>query len=379
MFLPKKFKIAFKVISAAMAGIFLWNQVAWAGDLIGTALENQYKEQSQTFAPAYLKNQQSAVESLISQKQDISDAINAQSAGLSKSIQNSSSAAESLDLKGPRGDSGSRTAAAPAAAEGESAPVDDGAILSVTTQDGDIIRYKGSIIDSIEKKDGTVLRELTLDEDNNLIGAEITYADGTIQTVANGKVSQAIRPDGTILNYNDDELISSIVYPGGQTADCFYTKDEQGSIIETILTDPEKTSYYDSDNRLTKVEFGTGKTIEYDNGVLSKAIDTDGTAYLYETTEVTQDDVTEYVAKLKTIISVSGVRYDINDNNIESIDLSDRSLSNFSLDGSGRIINGEMDYLDGTRILVEDYKIKELTDTNGIKTIYQYSPDGLMC
>jgi len=36
--------VVFKMISAAVAGIFLFNQIAWAGDLINTALEQQYKD-----------------------------------------------------------------------------------------------------------------------------------------------------------------------------------------------------------------------------------------------------------------------------------------------------------------------------------------------
>ena len=56
-----------------MAGIFLFQQVAWAGDLIDAALSQQYKEQSQTFSPQYLQSQQIAVETLVSQKQDALD------------------------------------------------------------------------------------------------------------------------------------------------------------------------------------------------------------------------------------------------------------------------------------------------------------------
>lgn len=55
MIWPNKFKILFKTISANVAGIFLWNQLVWAGDLIDPILQNQYDEQAQTFAPDYLQ------------------------------------------------------------------------------------------------------------------------------------------------------------------------------------------------------------------------------------------------------------------------------------------------------------------------------------
>jgi len=47
-------KIALKMISSLVAGIFLWNQVAWAGGFIDYTLEKQEKEQSRQFAPSYI-------------------------------------------------------------------------------------------------------------------------------------------------------------------------------------------------------------------------------------------------------------------------------------------------------------------------------------
>ena len=369
-----KMAILFKTISATVAGIFLWQQVVWSSDLLDTVLQKQSQQQTQTFAPSYLQTQQSVTQSVVDQKQAVEDAINMQTA-----VNTQPPPAETLDLKGPRGGGGGQTANATMKAATTGSPTQNGSVLSVTTQAGDVINYKDGQIDSIQKSDGTLLKNITLDENNNLLGAEIIHTDGTRQIVANGKTSQIIRPDGTTYNYNDEELVSSILYPDGSTATCSYVKDGQGNIIETILTDSEKTSHYNSNNQLTKVEFSNGKTIEYDNGVLSKAIDTDGTTYLYETTQITEAGVTEYVAKLKTIISTSGVKYHIDDNNISDIELSDKSLSNFNLDSSGKIINGEIDYSDNTKVLVENYKIKELTDASGVKTTYQYSPDGLTC
>ena len=149
MVLPNKFKVAFKVIPALMAGIFLWNQVAWAGDLINAALEQQYKDQSRTFAPDYLQNQQSAAESLVSQKQAIEDSMNTQN--LMTSADTQPPPDETIDLKGPRGGSGGESTANKAAmqtlSEGGAAP-QDGAVLSVTTQAGDVIHYKDGQIDS---------------------------------------------------------------------------------------------------------------------------------------------------------------------------------------------------------------------------------------
>ena len=46
MIWPAKLKIAFRVISALVAGIFLWNQIAWAGDLYNIPIDNIYVERT---------------------------------------------------------------------------------------------------------------------------------------------------------------------------------------------------------------------------------------------------------------------------------------------------------------------------------------------
>ena len=307
MVLPSKFKVAFKTISVLVAGIFLWNQVAWAGDLINAALEQQYKDQSQTFAPSYLQNQQSSVEALISQKQTIEDTITTQNLLTSADTQPPDD--ESIDLKGPRGGGESSTvtqSSVETQASSVAGPTEDPSIITVTTETGDVVHYKGDSIDSIERNDGAVLNSITLDGDNNLVGAEITYSDGTIQTVAGGKVSQVIKPDGTILNYNEEELISFIIYPDGQTADCSCAKDGQGNIIEIILTDSDKTSRYDSNNRLTRVEFNTGKTIEYNSGVISKITELDNSTFIFDIKNNPDNTIT---SSLSQYVAVNGTAY----------------------------------------------------------------------
>ena len=109
MVFPKNMRMIFKTISVLVAGIFLWNQIAFAGDLINTALDQQYKDQSQTFAPGYLQNQQSAAESIVSQKQAIEDTVNTQALTASADIP--ASADETIDLKGPVGGPSSQPAA----------------------------------------------------------------------------------------------------------------------------------------------------------------------------------------------------------------------------------------------------------------------------
>jgi len=372
MIWPKNLKVIFKTISAAVAGIFLWNQIAWAGDLIENTLERMNAEQSQTFAPAYLQNQQALHDGMISQKQAIEEAANLRY-GTASATRVPNQTEPTIELKGPRGGSSPELTTATPPLTGEPATLtQDEAILSVTTGEGDIIHYRDGAIESIERPDGTILRNIALDADNNLIAAEITYADGTVQIVAAGKVSQIIKSDGTVYNYGPDELVQSVVYPDGATVTYSYLTDATGKITETTLTDAEKSVHYDAEGRLKKIIYNTGKTVEYDNGMLSKITEPDGKAYTYIKTAVPQGGGTEYVVSLNNI-SYAGVKYNFANNNIVSIELPGGGLiSQFTLDDYGNIVSGTITYPDGTKIFVEDSRIVKIDNAVNKDIIYDY-------
>ncbi|MDD5436751.1 MAG: hypothetical protein PHX20_04315, partial [Candidatus Omnitrophica bacterium] len=290
--MPGKVRIVFKAISCLVAGIFLFQQVAWAGDLVETVLNRQSDNQAQTFAPSYLQNQQAIQESIISQKQDAENFANSVSAaGIIDSAVPQPEGDNSVTLQGPRGGGGAKTVQPMASASAEDGGASqaggqsgdaDAPILSITAASGDVIHYKNNAIDSIKKTDGTILRNIVVDENDNLIGAEITYSDGTIQTVAGGKVVRVTRPDGTVYNYNSEELIESVVYPDASSAVYSYQEDSEGNILETIMTDDKKESHYDTAGRLTKVVFKDGKTIKYDSGVISEITESDLGRYIFD-------------------------------------------------------------------------------------------------
>jgi hypothetical protein len=104
MILPTHLRIVSKHISVLTAGIFLWSQAAWAVDLIDLALDKQYNDQSQTFAPSYLQNQQTLQENLISSKNDIE---NFNASALSEPASTSEVVGTGdLSLQGPKGGGG---------------------------------------------------------------------------------------------------------------------------------------------------------------------------------------------------------------------------------------------------------------------------------
>jgi len=279
--------------------------------------------------------------------QDIENVISTQNLG-TEEIQREPEDV-SLELKGPSLASEGvplNTEGAVQEEASSSPPAQDNAIFSVTTQEGDIIYYENSSIKRIEKVDGIVFSDLLIDEDTgDLIDAKIEYPDGTIQLVEAGKVRNITKPDGTIYNYetkedltgyigegSDEELVASVVYPNlddpsieGTEVIYSYLLDVDGKVLETTLTDPEKTTRYNSSGRLERVEFNNinpenKKIIEYNDGMLEKVTDEDRKVYIYTKTQVETATGMEYVVRLGEIIDAEGNRFLLEDNNIVEIE-----------------------------------------------------------
>ena len=370
MMLPSKVRTPFKIISCLVAGIFLFQQVAWAGDLIDTVLNKQTDAQAQTFAPSYLQNQQAMQESIIGQKQDAENFASSVSAVNSASSNNKQQSSDdaSLPLKGPRGGrSASIAKAATASAQVQQQASDsNNPVLSVTTAAGDVINYKNNAIDSVQKKDGTVLTNIVVDANNNLVGARITYKDGTVQIVANGKVSQVTKPDGTLINYNDDESIASVVYPAGTTVNWSYTKDNQGNITQTTLTDPQKTAIYGSDNKLQKVVYNNGETIAYQSGVILSITEADLSVVTFDIKTNLDGGVT---SSLLQYLAANGDIYRYKEGE-------DGSLTSVTVEKEGMVATYDKDgklvslTKDGQEVSPEDI-VQARTDYNNAVALYQ--------
>ncbi|MFH1790380.1 MAG: LamG-like jellyroll fold domain-containing protein, partial [Candidatus Omnitrophota bacterium] len=263
-------KNIFKAISAFTAGIFLWNQIAWAGDLaaysVTQTIADQEKEQAAMFAPSYITAQQNIHESIIGQKQDIESFLYTQGSGAGSGDEE---ADEGLVLKGPIDLSYDYDTMRAMFDAQEEAFRRDGASFTVTTQAGDEVGYRDGAIDRIRLADGTVMRNIVTDGDNNLVDADVLFTDETLQFVRGGRVVKLVKPDGTVFNYNANARVNDIVYPDGTKAICDYEVDTAGKVIETIITDPEKEARYDASGKLKSVVFTSGKRITYTDGFIA--------------------------------------------------------------------------------------------------------------
>jgi len=377
-------KLLFKSVSLLVAAAFLWQQIVFAADLgaglSGDPVDRLNDSQTQTFAPDYVQDQKVIHEDLVNLKQEIEDSQSSFTAeAASASSDSADSDAEGLDLKGPvagYSESGQVMQAASAAAGDANLNIEEGGVISITTATGDTIRYKDGVVFSIDTKDGARLKDVVLDDAGNLLAAEITYADGTIQIVSGGKVIKITKPDGTVFNYNSEERLLSVLYPGGRTESYTYIKDAANALLEIVVSDGEKTAYYTPDGVIKKTVFAAGRTIEYESGRLSKITEEDGRIYIYNSTET---DPGEYVAELAEIYYL-GNRYIVEDNDVVRIVLSDgTTLTDFELDDNGSIISARIEYADGVTAVFNDRRLAEIVYPDGRTARYAYSEDALSC
>ena len=117
----------FKAMAIFLIITFTWQELCLAVTPIDSIIDDQSREQSQTFAPAYLQEQQAIHESLISQKQDTEDNLLIQNTTLSQD--EALIAEENVDLQGPRsaGSSASWVGSSP---DGDSLPVNNTSAVS---------------------------------------------------------------------------------------------------------------------------------------------------------------------------------------------------------------------------------------------------------
>ncbi|RKY43224.1 MAG: hypothetical protein DRP85_00030 [Candidatus Makaraimicrobium thalassicum] len=330
-----RIEVSFKTVAVTVAAIFLWNQIVWAGDLsnytpAGIAGE-QYSEQLPPTPPGDLATQQTAKGSLISQKQAVEDFQNTQY----------------LQTR-------------------------DEAAFSITTEDGSTVYYSDNKIYRIEMPDGTFINNPVLDNENNITGAHIEYTNGTSLVVRESGIVSITDSEGKKFNYSDDGLVESVEYADGKVKDYTYVKDENDNIDQTIVSDNEKRSFYDSKGELRKVEVYNGETVEYKDGILSKITDNSGTVYLYGKTEAGSDGYRAVLLEIR----YKGNIYYIDSGNITAVEFSDgRLIRHFRLDENGSVIDGVIEGTDGKKYTIENKRVKSIEYPQGIKAGYDYVVD----
>lgn len=388
-----RFNRFFKVISATVAGIFLYNQIAYAGDFAALVLERQEEAQAQAFAPDYLRGQQAMRKSMVLTKQAIEDDSSFNAQKLASPIKREEA---SVDLIKPRGGGDPSVNLNPLAAlnalnflnpDDLSGDIDP-TWQSVITTENDTVYYSDGRIERVDRHDGVAIRNIVLNDSNELIKAVIEYADNTIQyiEVEDGHTCVTVtRPDGSILRYTDN-ILESIEFIDGNRLT--YNIGGDGTILERTYDTSgvlRKRAFYDRNGLLSKIEFADGsRAIYYEEGRLSCVELADGIIYYYTAEEIGGD----MVVSLSRILDSLGIKFGLEDSEIVSVEHIDWDgmrkeydiVASFEPNKANRVSPGNIDGngIDDTIVdFGEGYGIYILFDSIAWIKLHDLSPESI--
>ncbi|MBI1977478.1 MAG: hypothetical protein HYS55_01855, partial [Candidatus Omnitrophica bacterium] len=182
-------------------------------------------------------------------------------------------------------------------------PVLSGNLVSVTTQDGLILKYDQGTLVAIEKPNEYELYFPTLDTNGNLTGGLLLFSSGDKLLYENSVPIYQISAGGDKTYYDPDGTVRAFETSSGEKTRFAYRTDAQGKIISLLALETSRTSLYEASGKPVWVSMTDGTDIRYENGILKEYRDASGNRYQYEITQLlTNGTLTGYRSELIGII-----------------------------------------------------------------------------
>ncbi|MDD4957581.1 MAG: hypothetical protein PHQ61_08095, partial [Candidatus Omnitrophica bacterium] len=314
-----------RTVSSILIPLFLWNQLAWAGDI-----------------PIPVSVEVASTDSGMAEDEFL-DRLD-----LQQSVVDNKNIIEGFVAEIMR-------AALP----------EEAGDITIFTPEGHRVTLSDERVTDIETKDGDTISDIVMDENGGLAEATVHLKDGRILYIHEGDITSLVDISGNRYEYDGDGTLCYIEFSDGRG--CSASKGDDGSLT---LMDNEKISVYTPSGDLSRVEYYNGKDIYYENGKIARLTENDGTEYFYST--VIGPGVTYDTVRLERI-EKDGNNYLIDDGHITEIELADGTvLRKILLDADGKIVNAEVTCTDGTSYEVSGGRIREFRDLSGATAVYTY-------
>jgi len=255
----KKNSKLIKITAVTVAAVFLWNQIVWAGDLAPGLCSGQltdYETISEIGNPYAVDVRQNQMNELMSKKQEIEDFVYK-------------------------------------ASQPEIIESTDDTPFDIELPDGTEVFYSEGKVDKIVETDGTKTDEIELDANGNLVNCNILHPDGKEIIIRNGRVDSVKTSEGKTVKYDEAGRVKSIESASDEIETFKYLAYADEEIFETMATDNSGRRYYDGQNNLTRIEYTTGKIVDYDGGFVKEIRDETDVVYRYETVEIAGEKKSE--------------------------------------------------------------------------------------
>ncbi len=213
--------------------------------------------------------------------------------------------------------------------------------FSLTTQNGDILKYAGDKLAQIQRPDGTILQNIVLAADGKIQNADLKLFDGSIQVFQNGQVIGYETPDGTQVFYANSQIQKTISKSGVETLYA-YTKDANGKVLETILENSQAKTIYDAQGKLKEVyQKGLSQRMVYQAGILQSITLQDGSQALFQAQTINS----QVKVTFKSYVDANGNTY-VND--MQYLLKDGSSLKNIIWGSDGKVVNALLESIDGS-------------------------------
>lgn len=177
-------------------------------------------------------------------------------------------------------------------------------LVSVTTQDGLLLKYDQGNLVAIEKPGEYQLYQPKLDANGNLTDGILLYTSGVQVLIEQGRPTYQLSALGEKTFYQADGLPGLFVRPDGIKIRFQYRYD-LNKVSATKILESSFTSLYQN-NRTTGIRQFNGTKARYDSGFLREYWDVSGNFYQYLVTEIRSGTtLTGYKVKLEWVKPVT--------------------------------------------------------------------------
>lgn len=244
--------------------------------------------------------------------------------------------------------------------------------FSLTTKNGDILKYVGDTLSEVKRPDGALLKNIQLDAEGNIAAADLKLADGSIQIYQNGRVIGYETPDGSQVIYENGDIQKVISKDGVETL-YTYLRDAQGAVIQTTLESPTHRTIYDASGKLKEVlRKSDGRLSFYASGMLEKIryADTSEFSFLTESVEA------NFRVTLSSVKDAQGRLFHYSGTDVVKMTDSDGAIwENLAWAVDGSLSDAVLTVLDGSKYTYQNKKLIRSVTQAGSATDYSYTPD----
>ncbi|MFH0985363.1 MAG: interleukin-like EMT inducer domain-containing protein [Candidatus Omnitrophota bacterium] len=158
-------------------------------------------------------------------------------------------------------------------------------LISVTAQNGLIIKYDGSTIVSVENPGEYQLYLPQFDVNGTLTDGVFQFSNGDKLLYQNSKPVLKITSSGEKTLYGSTGIVNSVIEPDGSRIWFSYRVDDQGQVLSVLSRDASATSLYEG-GIPSRILMQDGSDIRYEDGLLSSYRDATGNLYQYQIVEL---------------------------------------------------------------------------------------------